>query len=342
MPDVRPATAHPPADDAVLDWVRAAAVGYPFGPRRGLDLVRPGTEAAVTTATFERDELGARALFTVGGAGGIAAATALAPKPMETEHFEIQTAALANVLCPPEQPDRLAWIRRLLREAVQAAGDHGVELLILRIDVDDVDALAAAQDAGFLVHETTMTWLLDSTRAAEVPPHRPTVTCDVVEGDVTGVLDAALVDRFARHTARWDLSHLRADPRLPPEAVMRFYAAMVANIVAGDWCDRMYVARHEGRIIGIASEVTDRLVLDASGTDVRNAEWFVVMEEGLGGGQAMATTAARNPHPGGTVHSWETQARNLATIRCTENTRISRAVRASYTLHAWPRWTGDA
>jgi hypothetical protein len=327
-----------PDEVEVQRWLEEVARGYPYGPRRGLDLVRPGTEAATTVAALAPIPDDPRSLLVhEADASGPIAATALATKPMETEQFGFVTASLANVVCPVDLPDRCEVVGRLLRRSLATAADLGVELVILRIDVDDVDTLAAAQAAGFAVCETTMTWLLDSRRAGEVPDHRPTVTCEIIQGEAGIVLDDAFVARFAAHTARWDGSHLRADPRLPVAAVERFYAAMIRNIVSGAWCDQLYVARHEGRIVGITSEVTDRLILGANGLDVRNAEWFGVIEPGVGGGEAMAMTVARHGRPEGTVHSWETQVRNLATIRCTENTRIARAVRSSYTLHAWPR-----
>lgn len=323
--------------DVWVRWLLDVAPGYRWGGRQGIDLVRPGLEARVLVGAYERavTHPGERILVECHD-GAPAAATIRRDKPMETESFGVRTAALTQVVSPPELPERPEVVRRLLQRACREAVEEGVGLLILRVEADDVQTLAVAQDVGFRVCESTTTWLVDAA-AGPAPTDLPGgVTVEVHEGDVAGVLTDDEVERLASTTARWQLNHFRADPRLGDEAVDRFYEQWVHNIASGRWSDCIFVARREGRLVGLASELTDRELYDLTGTAVRVMEWLVTVERGQGNGRHILAAAANHSFPGGTWHWWETQARNTPTIRRIEQTGVAVPVRSCYTLHAWP------
>jgi len=325
------------SDADVLAWVERVAPRTRWTGLRGLDLVRPGLEAealvaAYRTASTEPDAT----VATVVRGGEPAAAAIRRPKPMETDSFGLSTAAVNHLVCPPETEGRLEVLRALSARLCADAADDGVELLLLRVDADDVEALSAAQSAGFHVHEATITHLADAEGAA--PPVLPAgLEVEVHEADVTSALTRDEVERLAAATARWELNHFHADPRLPRDGVRRFYSQWVHNIASGRWSDCLNVARRDGRVVGIQSELSDRELRAATGVDVRVGEWILVLEPGTGAGSALMAVAGRHRHPGGTHHSWETQLRNLATLRCIQQTGVARPIRSGYTLHAWPR-----
>jgi hypothetical protein len=325
-------------DDDLVQWVASVAPGYRWGGRQGLDRVEKGLEERALVASYRRASSSPATLvvaeFT---AAGPAATTMLSDKPMETETFGLATAALSPVVAPEGLPDRLEVVRALLSGARDAAADRGVELLTLRVDADDVITLAAAQESGFGVHEATTTWLADSHAGDTAPTRRGRLRVEVHERDVCGALSAAEVEQLAEVTAAWELNHFHADPRLPRHAVDRFYRQWVHNIAAGRWSDCLFVARLDGRIIGVESEVSDRDLLELTGLDVRVGEWIVVLERGVGAGAALMAAAGHHRYPGGRYHSWETQVRNTPTIRCIEQTGVARPIRSAYTLHCWPR-----
>jgi hypothetical protein len=264
------------------------------------------------------------------------AATTVSPKPMETRTLGISTATVSHVVSPAGFEGRRSVVERLLRSVVHRARLDRTELLILRVDSDDIETLSAAQAAGFLVVEATATWFGDSHARATAPPLSDGLTVEVHEGDMADAISSAEVDQLTAHTSRWQLNHFYADLRIPRRAVERFYGEWVHNISIGAWSDCLFVVRHRDRLVGIASELSDRDLLEHTGANLRVMEWLLVIEPGLGAGRALMAAAGHHRHPGGRFHSWETQIRNKSTIRCIEQSEVARPVRSAYTLHAWP------
>jgi hypothetical protein len=324
--------------EAVSGWVDTVAPSYRWGGRQGLDIVEPGVEALVLSGSYRRAAADPVArIVTEPSSGEPQAATILRPKPMESATLGVATAAASHVVSPVGTADRFGVVRRLLRAARHVAAEDGVELLILRVDSDDVDTLAAAQCEGFAVHEATTTWLADSGTDAAQAPLPPGLRVEIHEGDVTAALSPEEIEQLAEATARWDLNHFHADPLIPRAAVDRFYRQWVHNIASGEWSDCLFVARLDGRVVGVESEVSDGELRDLTGVDVRAGEWIVVLERGVGAGAALMSAAGHHRFPSGRYHSWETQIRNAPTIRCIEQTGVARPIRSAYTLHAWPR-----
>lgn len=318
-------------------WILRLAPNLRWTSWQGLDRVQPALEARMLVATWEQAVLDPATHVLLEHDHGVPlAGTSVRPKPMETEHLGVVTEALAGVVCAADLEHRVDVVRRLLDRVTDDARTRGTDLLILRVPADDVQTLAAAQQAGFHVHEATMTWLADAAHATGEIDLPPGVTLEVHEGDVAGTLEPAEIAELASATAAWELNHFRADPELDDEAVDRFYAAWIHNIAAGRWSDCLSVVRYEGRVIGVQSEVSDRTLFDLLGVDVRAGEWIIVLENGRGAGRVLMSAAGRHRFPGGRFHSWETQVRNAATIRCIEQTGLARPIRAAYTLHAWP------
>lgn len=325
-----------PAHD-VLSWATEATLGQPFPAYVGLDRIQANLAADTTTGIIRCALEDPTAAVVIGsGPSGIEALTCLLDKPMETEHFGLSVAALPGVIAQGSRAGRSTAIGDLLRRSRALAREREIEMLVLRVDSGDVEALDAAQRSGFSVHEATITWLADSRLASEAPAGDD-ISVTVYDADRTGAVEPEVVEALADTTSQWVLSHYGADPRLPCDGVSAFYRAWIANIVDGHWSDRLIVARSEGRVVGLYSEVSDPNVLRHHGVDLRCGEWVVVLQAGTGAGRALMAAAGRHPHPGGPFRTWETQARNLPTIRCIEQTGVARPIRSTYTLHAWPR-----
>lgn len=324
---------------AIGPWVGEVAATFPWGPWRGLDRVAPGAQAAVLVGAVADAEADAAAQVVARRHGGaMVGVTTLEPKPMETELLGVRTAALSTCLTDVARPDRRVLVESLLEDALSAAADGGVDLLVHRIDSEDVDALAAAQALGFRVCEATASWLVDADAPeTRLPLPEGTVLTTYEGPEVPGALRPVEVAALSARTAAWDQNHFRADPRLDDAAVDRFYGAWIGNIASGAFSDFVAVLRRGDDILGIQSERTDRTLLAHTGLDVRVAEWLVVLAPGEGAGAVLMHAAGSHRRAEGRHHWWETQLRNLATIRSFEATGRARPVRSAYTLHAWPR-----
>lgn len=326
-----------PVAERSLEWVTQVAATFPFGPWRGLDRVLPGTEGPATVGVVADAAADPDALVVSIGADDPIAVTTLSPKPMETELLEVATGAVSGCITDVARGDRLQACTRLLAATMDAAADRGIDLLVHRVDAGDVEGLAAAQAAGFRVCEATATWLADADAPPNPIPLPEGMSLSVHETEVAGALSAAEVEALAARTAAWDQSHLRADPLLDDRVVDQFYGAWIHNIASGRWCDFLAVVRHGDEPVGIQSERTDRSLLAHTGVDLRLAEWLVVLEPGASVGRVLMHAAGSHRRPGARYHWWETQLRNLATIRSFEATGRAVPIRTSFTLHAWPR-----
>lgn len=318
--------------ETVLRFVIRTAHEYPWSAWQGLDRVQAGLPSRALLATYEyaaaRQDGGVR----VARAGGRPYASAIvARKPMESEAFGLDVAEASHLMSPPEEPGRRDAVAELLGRLRDEERSAGTRLLVLRLHSADVDALAIAQAEGFRVVETTVTYLGDVERPAPVDD-RHGLTVETFDGDPSAALSASEVDGLADATSGWRLSRFRADPHLDPEAVDRYYRSWVPNIAGGRWSDCLYVARASGELAGIYAENTDRRLLDLTGVTLREGSWLVVLTEGLGVGRALMRTSSAHRFPGGRFHQNETQAHNVATVRCLDHMTY---LRSGYTLHAW-------
>jgi hypothetical protein len=303
-----------------------------------MDLAVPGAEEALACRAFvntANDPEGR--IVVVHDNGGVAAHATLRPRVMETEAFGFAVAGIDAPYCPPHRADRLVQVQRLLGNALCQAADDGVELVVLKVDADDVDSLVAAQRAGFEVVDLAITLLADAERAPGPVAPPPGVTIEVARGEVAGLIDQETIDILADRTAKWQLNHHRADPRMPNYAVERFYRAWIPNIGAGRWSDQLTVVRSEGEVIAIHSAVLDPVLATDLGARVYTDTWMIARYQGRGVATAMLSAAVQGAPPVARFMEWETQARNISTIRRCESTGAALVVRTSYTLHAWPR-----
>ena len=290
-----------PAD--VVAWSERIATHDRWGARRGLDRIAPGAESAVT-------------------AGIVRAADAASDEQVIFERAGDDTAY--GVLTGDA----------LLDHAKERARAIDLDLVVLRVDADDVDTLLAAQGAGFLVCEATVTWLIDRRQPAR--PYDGPMTFERHTGPPRDVLRQEDLDRLAELATSWEIGHLFADARIPRSGTEAFYRTMIDNVAAGRWCDVLHVARLDGRLAAIVVEVRDAMAAQHAGIDLYSTEWFAALEPGHGVGHALVATMPSTPLPQGHHRTWETQVRNLSTIRCIEQTHLVRPVRSSYTLHLWP------
>ena len=270
----------------VVAWVEHLARAYPFTGVRGIDRTRPGLEAEALILAFPRP------WPVTGPSSSSRKATARQRRRSSSRNrwkrssWGSPPGGPVDRGVPDRAPGRIDIVRRLLQRALSDASRQGARLVIFRVDADDVETLVAAQSAGLTVQEATITFLADAGADAPSVPLPLGLSVEVHEGDVRGVLGTEDVDLLSGATSAWELNHFRADPRLTAEAVQQFYKAWVHNIASGDWSDCLFVARRNGRVVGIMSELTDRQLLARAGTALRVCEWVVVAEAGSGAGSA--------------------------------------------------------
>lgn len=320
--------------EEVRAWLEADPSTARFGLHRGLGRKYPGAEHAWTVGMYAAAADASSEVWAGRGPEGLAATVVVDPKPMETASFGVPTLAVSHVASALDG-DRRHDAARALLAGVLASRPEG-QLLILRVDSDDPEVLVAAQTVGFRVVESTAAWYGDSETEDPGPVVTPDgVTIEIYDDGVVGALTEDEIVALARSTSFWEQTKYRAERRLPQDRVDDFYRRWVPNIASGEWCDCLYVAREDGRLIAILNEVSDRALREVTGLNLRVGEWIVSIDPKPGVGRALLATAGRHPYSGGRYRQWETQLRNLATIRSIEGTGVATPIRTAYTLHAW-------
>lgn len=324
-------------DDAILHWVKRTVQRHRWSGWQGLDQADASIEERVLLGAYEL-ALHSPTLrpFVAGASGAPAAATIVTPEPMVSEHLEVATASVAHVLCADGTTDRHSIIRELLEQVVDISRQEGTDLLVHRVAADDVEGLSAAQRAGFDVCDATLTFLADA--AADVPTQpAPGLTVETHEGVVSDVLSAEELRGLESTATLVGLSHYRADPALPHEAIDRLHGEVVRAVASGTSSDCLTVVRHDGQIVGLESEVTDRTLRDLTGLDLRRCNLLSVRPDDPAACRALFTAVGRRRFPGGSLHTWELQIRDTDTIRCVERSGVAQPVRAELVLHRWLR-----
>lgn len=324
-----------PEDDALDRWVRSTLHGYPWSSRRGLNRVHPAAETALGIAGWDAARADARGWVAVEhGPSGPAAVAPVRHRAMESEAFGFAVGSIDAVISPAEQPDRPGAIGRVLRRVLERAGAT-MALLVLKVDAGDVEALQAAQQAGFAVCDVALTSLVDRHEVEQVIAPPPDVTVEVHHPPFGDVLTRAAIERLSAQTATWDLNHYRADPRVPRDAIERFYGQWIPNIGSGSWSDHLVVARRSHEVVAAYSGVIDPVLDRELGVKVLADTWIVSDGSSRGVARAMLSAGVHQLPPGARYTEWETQARNVTTQRAADAVG-SHPIRASYTLHAWP------
>ncbi len=252
---------HLPDGADLVAWVENGPAGSTWGPRRGLNRVAPGIERTLLIEAVRSamaDPTGH--VVTIEERSGLRGLTTLLPKPIESQQLAVSTGAVGTCLTDSagnRRHDTACLLRQVDREALE----RGIELLILRIDSDDAGALAAAQDCGYRVAEATVAWLAErqTTTPASLAGRLEVETFKGAA--IRDALTSSEVAELAERTSNWRDNHFRADPRLTSEQVDRFYEVWVHNIASARWCDALHVARTDGRMVGLLSEVIDDAVL---------------------------------------------------------------------------------
>ena len=179
------------------------------------------------------------------------------------------------------------------------------------------------------------TWSVKQPSRISLFPLHKGLTVETYEGRVKGSLGPTDIHKLAEATSSWSLGHFSADPRISEEAIKRYYRAWIHNIADGSWSDCLFVARFDGVIAGIFSEVIDIEISKIAESQLRVGEWMVVVNPELGVGLALAQAAAIQDHKRGSHRLWETQLRNLPIIRRLHTAGVARPIRSGYTLHRW-------
>lgn len=221
--------------------------------------------------------------------GSVVGATTLTANPFERDVLGVGVARCSALCAVGDRRDVLV---RLGRAVLERSADDGHDLVIARIDADDLDALVALQEVGFSVADAGAAWL---ARGQAIEVHAPPgTTVEVLGARALASLPASelasIIDDAGR---RFRTSHFHADPRLDPDRCDELHRRWAEASVRGRWSDGAVLVRAPGRVVGFASYREVALPAPGSGEPVRvRTDWFSLASSDAPPGTGSALRAA--------------------------------------------------
>lgn len=252
----------------------------------------------------------------------------------ESDHFGIEMGSVPLLYTKGGGEERLEVLDVLLESVERAAGERGLRHLRLMTDIADNAGTLAIQKRGFLLVDTLLTCISDTERPPAAPPKvDPAFDLETLTREALSSIkreDIWHMADFMRGAYRIDRYH--NDPWLPAERSHEVYVEWLKNILNGTWADGMYIARKEGKIVGMTGFNYFFELEKLYGVRIIGRGLSAVLPEGRGGYHAL-THAARTMAPYGCRFvEFETQIQNYPVINVWSRHGIGFA-RGRYTFH---------
>jgi len=323
-----------PTDLATLDPVLRA---HRFSLVRGLERYVDDVGPSYTRQAYERAARDpATMVLAARSDQRVLAATTISPAAWESGLLGTRVGHLGDVVGVAEPGRREPAVRRLLEAAGARWAEAGGGMLVARIDVDDADAVVAAQRAGFEVLETTIAYLNDND-AEPGTTHAPRgfeVRCH--PHGSAGEIPATALDVLMRSVDETDrIGHLYSDRALDPDRVQDLYRAWVTNTFRGDHGDVVYTAWRDDQVLGVLSWTEDGDLDELAGIKVLRSGFGAVAPEGHGALGDLYAAVCRDRPLGSRLVESTTQAGNEAVFTVWGRFASMRPASANYVLHGW-------
>jgi L-amino acid N-acyltransferase YncA len=311
-------------DDALVDRLIAL---YPFKPYREYRVWSRARQRAILRAEIDRARAGPGHVGLLAGEADQAVMALCRPLPWDSAFFGLAMARLDLLLRGAETP-RLA-LDAVLSALLQECRSRGVRHITARVDVADMQAVAALEDAGFRLMDALVTYYTHPRREPPPPVREMGQIRPFVESDLDQVL-AITEEAYRGFRGRFQL-----DPHLPPDRGDAFYMEWARQCCAGRMADRLVVADDgQGELHGWAST---RRVEPASSVG-RLTLWAgslgACRRDRPGAYAGLIRALAFENYEAGEVTETQTQNHNVPTVRI-YNAVGAQYVRADYTFHAW-------
>jgi len=327
------------ATEADRPSIERLALAHPYSRFRGYD--RLGFDVAgpeTTLASLACLEEGSAAVVAVDGSEVIGF-QGIRPNAFETEVLGVGVGRSTEPLAEVDGAGRAQLVGLLGRGALDAWGELGGDLAILRVDADDQAGLAGSQTAGFTVLEGSTTYLNDNDLGPEhrhPPTPFTTTTYTEAECDALASVDLSLLEAWT--SKAYERDHFHADPRIDPAGADALYVTWLHNVFALDWADWVVVAWRDGEAVGYLSWNLTPAFLDRYGLDVLTPSLgCAVAPQGTGSLGETTKVAATTRPLGVRFQEWTTQMGNIGVHKVFNRQASMSLFATSFTLHGWVR-----
>jgi len=259
-----------------------------------------------------------------------------------SDHFGVPFHEVGPLLTPVGDADRATTVRRLLDGLCEAVTGPEPGVMMLRLESDDLAGLLGAEEAGFRLRETTLTYVNDLDRASRNPP---TELRDAVRLHRFGVdepLPESTFEGIRGQASQVTQDHYHADPRLPDERCDALYERVLDRGLRGEGSDCIVMRiGDDGRLQGFGTwrhwSELDRYGVSMAGS----AFGFRAPGASAGLQYEVAAFVCNESITGNRLLEWSTQATNYAMVNMMSRRPSIRLCRSSYVLHRWTAGTWD-
>jgi RimJ/RimL family protein N-acetyltransferase len=310
-----------------LGLVERLVGGYPFKAYRQHRVLSRARQRAVLTAEIARSRDTPGSLGLAVGDGEAAAIAFARPLDWDSRFFGVSMARV-DYLLRGAQATRAA-LSEIVAALLAACRAQGIQHVTAKVDVADLDAVAALEGSGFRLMDALVTYFTHPHRkppnevreVGTVRPFRP--------DDADELLDITRT-AYQRFRGRFHL-----DPHLPQERSDELYVEWARQCMAGRMADRIVVADDgRGGMHGWASTRRVEPASSAGGIAVFAGSLGACRPDRPGAYAGLIRALAWENYQAGAVTETQTQNHNVATVRIYEAVG-AQYVRGDYTFHAW-------
>jgi hypothetical protein len=321
-----PVTVRPlqPDDEPLIDRLSALHAFKPYRHHRVWSRAR---QHAILLAEVARSRTVEGHVALVGGRGDEAVLGLCRPLAWDSAFFAVPMARIDALLRGPLATD--AAVAGVLDAMLASCRAAGLRHVTARVDVADMQAVAALESRGFRLMDALVTYFTHPRRepptaVREVGRIRPFEARDEAELlDITAEAYQGFRGRF----------HL--DPHLPRERSDAFYLEWARQCCAGQMADRIVVAEDAGRgLIGWASTRRVEPASSVGGVTLWAGSLGACRPDKPGAYAGLIRALALANYEAGEVTETQTQNHNIATVRVYDAVG-ARYVRGEYAFHAW-------
>lgn len=314
-----------PLREVPSDALDALVAAHPYKPYRQYRTYSRREQAAILRADIDHT-LATKGESSVAlGTPGLMAAVIVRPLPWDSAYFGVPMGR-ADLLVRPDTTH--AQREAVIDAACRTAREAGVRHMTARVDVGDLETLAALETHGFRTMDALGTYILRAGKDAvrevrSVGPLRPATPAD--RDEILAITRQA----YAGYRGRFHL-----DPQLPRDRADAFYEVWAQQCLSGAMADVVMVSSDSvGRVIGYLAH-RRREPASSIGMPIYGGGLGACRPDAPGAYASLIRDSALWAHGQGAVAECQTQISNFAVIRVYESVGFH-YVRAEYTLHAW-------
>jgi hypothetical protein len=307
-----------------LDTIASLVQEYPFKSYRNYRVLPRKAQTAVMLAEIDatlRHVDGVVLRDTAGTTASLCVARALA---WDTAFFGIPMGRLEYVIAPSRSATEA-----IVAATVDALHTRGVRHVSARVDVEDIESMAALEAQGFRLMDALVTY---TTRPRKEPPREVREVGhirDFVESDGPELV------RIAEEAYRGFRGRFHLDPHIPNDRCDAFYAEWARQCIAHTMADTILVSQGaEGQLLGFLAFRKREPVSTVGGVAVFGGGLGACRADTPGAYAGLIRAGTVWAHARDGVAECQTQNYNFPTIRIYEAVG-AHYVRAEYTLHRW-------